>query len=73
MRPALFGADRLDQAGGHFQDELFAIVRIGQVDRVVGVDQQQFAGGEVMLLAMPPPQAIALQQYLQVVDGFQRG
>lgn len=71
VQPALFLAHRLQQAGGHLDDEFFAIVGIGQVHRVIGVDQQQFARGEVVFLLMAAPQAVAAQQNLQVVDGFQ--
>ncbi|MNE53897.1 hypothetical protein D3C80_1486490 [compost metagenome] len=70
--PALFGADRFQHRGGNLQDEFLAVVRIGQVDRIVRVDQQQFARDQVVLLVVTTPQAVAAQQDLHVVDGFQR-
>ncbi|MNI41933.1 hypothetical protein D3C73_962000 [compost metagenome] len=40
IAPALLIADGLEQMGGDFEDEFFAIGGIGQVHRIVGVDQQ---------------------------------
>ncbi len=72
IAPALLIADRFKQTGRDLEDEFFAIVGVRQVHRIVGVDQQQLAGGEVMLLAVAAPQAIAAQQHLQVINAVQR-
>lgn len=65
-------AGALDQLGRQLDDKFLAVIGVGQVDRIVGVDQQQFAGSEVVFLAVAAPQAVPLQQHLQMVDGLQR-
>jgi hypothetical protein len=62
----------LQQADWQLEDELLAILGVGQVDRIVRIDQQQLAGGQIVLVVAAAPQAVTLEQYLQVVDGFQR-
>ena len=70
--PVVVVAGALDQLARQLDDELLAVVGIGQVDRIVGVDQQQLTGREVVFLAATAPQAVTLQQHLQMVDGLQR-
>jgi len=72
MAPALLGADRFEQRAGQLDDEFLAVRRIGQVDRVVRVDQQQLARRQGVFLPAAAPQAVAAQEDLQVEDAFQR-
>ncbi|MNN82306.1 hypothetical protein D3C81_1992270 [compost metagenome] len=69
--PALLVADRVEHVRRNLEDELLAVFGIGKVHRVVGVDQQQLARHQVMLALLPAPQAVAVKQHLQVIDGFQ--
>src|SRR5690606_9664031 len=71
-RPLVVDAGLFEEGGRQLDDQLLAIIRIGQVHRIVRVDQQQLTRHEIMLFAAPTPQAMAALQQLQVVDGFQR-
>ena len=72
LAPLVLAAGAVEEVRGQLDDELLAVFRVGQVDRIVRVDQQQLAGREVVLLAAAAPQAVAAQQDLQVVEAFQR-
>ncbi len=72
MAPALLGADRFEQRAGQLDDEFLAVRRIGQVDRIVRVDQQQLARRQGVFLPAAAPQAVAAQEDLQVEDALQR-
>ncbi|MCY1179911.1 hypothetical protein D9M73_203300 [compost metagenome] len=49
--PALFQTSLFEQVGRQLEDEFFAIGRVGEVNRIVRIDQQQLAGHIVMLIA----------------------
>ena len=70
--PLVFATSLLQKGGRQFDDEFLAVFRIGQVDRVVRIDQQQLAGREIVLLPPAAPQAMTALQQLQVINGFQR-
>ena len=69
----MVAAGFIQQRRRQFDDEFFAVSGIREVDRIIRVNQQQLTGAERVLLTAAAPEAMALQQNLQVVNGLQRG
>ena len=69
--PVVFGAGLVQKRRGYLDDELLAIIRVGQIHRIIGIDEQQLARSETVLLLLATPKAITLEQNLQVEYGLE--
>ena len=68
LEPAVLGAGVVEHRRGDADDELLAVVRVGEVHRLVRVEHQHVAGGQVERAVGERVAAVALQDELGVVD-----